>query len=766
MKKRTLYSLVITLTLFAVMFITCGVMGLKGEKKAYAVAPKPEPTEFAMHLGASIKNSDPSGIRFTTYVNPDYYDGLVKSEKTFHFGTIYAPATAYSGTIEDFNHSSTVTGGVSDIVINGEEYWGTDTVNEVDYKIYNAVQLYSENARDNGYYGVKMLAKSYVWIDENGDNEEDAEEFTYVDGVVRSIAQAAAIALAEGYDNRYIDAIPQYALDAKNVDGTEDKAVTLNGFIYHKSGNNSHETGRANQDYIYLPSGGTADFSYTPALLHEGDYMTAASDYPITYLSSDDSVFTVDGGTITAVGAGTASLTAGVGPDVVAPVTTVSVVSPASSTYNRSGLAVTYLFEGVSYYADSHILTLDADYINDKIAEGYNSVQVTMNIPSNGGSGISVRLYIDDTENKIASGYKDSLSVSGTYDLVSDKAYSVLFRQSVDITLDMTVVLQFNKDVTAFSSSNGVYTNYGTENTTLTASATTVNANSETTTYTVTIANNTYTFLNFNAPFINEKIAAGYTKVAFYIGPQAGYKATRLEGTNLTQISKDVGDDGGYISYDPVALTADSEYRLRFNLAATLDITVTVTFIKDADIISYCLANGAEFGVSSSTTENTEGELITYTFANVTNSVDVYYDFNASYINEKVAEGYETVTFAFTNSGYKAVKLYKNGILTQSPAAAYPAITLTAEEISANDYFRIVLTHNINSNQPANITITAKFIKPVKVNTSGNGTIGIYGEELTFSTSEPVTDLNSQVITYTFNLTDHVYAFINFNAPL
>ena len=756
MKKRTLYSLVITLTLLAVMFITGGLTGLKGANKAMAAeTPKPEPTTFAMREGASIYNGDPSGIRFTTYVNPDYYTGLVSSEKTFYFGTIYAPATAYSGTIEDFNHGSTVTDGISDIRIEDETKWRTDTVNEVEYKTYNTVQLFSENARDNGYYGVKMYARSYVWVDEDGDGEEDADEFTYVDGVVRSIAQVAASALAEGDSKDYIKVIPRYALGSGSV--------TFNGINdYHKTGNNSLEKDRANEDYIYLPSGGTADFSYTPALLHEGDYMTAASDYAVTYGSGNDSVFTVDDGTITAVNAGTASLTAGVGPDVVAPKTTVSVVSPASSTYNRSGLAVTYQFDDVSYYGDSHILTFDADYINDKIAEGYNSVQVTMTIPSNGGSGISVRLYIGDTENQIASGYKASTSVSGTYDLVSDKAYSVLFRQGVSTTLDMTVVLQFNKDVTAFSSSNGVYTNYGTENTTLTASATTVNANSETTTYTVTIANNTFTFLNFNAPFINEKMAAGYTKVAFYVGPNSGYKATRLEGTALDAIEKNV--NSGNVSYDPVALTAASEYRLRFNLAATLDITVTVTFIKDADIISYCIANGAEFGVSSSTTENTEGELITYTFANVTSSVSCYYDFNASYINEKLAEGYESVTFTVTSSGYKSVKLYKNGELVHSPGVNIG--TLNRQTLSADDYFRIDYIHNINSGNPANITITAKFIKPVKVNTSGNGTIGSYGEELTFSASEPVTDINSQVITYTFNLTDHVNAYINFNAPL
>ena len=744
MKKRTLYSIVVSLALFAVMFITCGLIGVTGNKDAYAETSKPETLTFAMRSGASIKYSDPSGIRFTTYVNSDYYNSLVEDEKAFHFGTIYAPATAYSGSIDDFTHASEVENGVSDIKIDKDMYWGADTVNDVEYMTYNTVQLYSESARNNGYYGVKMLAKSYVWIDENGNGLEDAGEYTYVaNGVVRSIAQVAASALADGNDSEYIDAIPGYALNAKNLVGSNDTAVTVNGFTYHKDGANSLDSSRNNQDYIYLPSGGTADFSYTPALLHTGDYMTAASDYAVTYGSGNDSVFTVDGGTITAVGAGTASLTAGVGTRVVAPVTTVSVVSPASSTYNRSGLAVTYQFDDVSYYGDSHILTFDADYINGKIAEGYNSVQVTMTIPSNGGSGISVRLYIDDTENKIASADTTDTSVSGTYDLVSDKAYSVVFRQSVDTTLDMTVVLQFNKDVTAYSSGDGIYTDYVANNATLTASATTVNANSETTTYTVNIKNNTYTFLNFNVPFINEKIAAGYTKVAFYIGPWSGYKQTILEGTNLDPITQ-LFPSGGNPSYGPVALTADSEYRLRFYLGTTTDITVTVTFIKDADVISYCLANGAEFGVSSSTTCDAEGEIITYTFANVTNSEYVYYDFNASYINEKVAEGCETVTFKFEQWGYKAVTLYKNGVLTQSPAAASPAITLTAEDISANDYFRIVLMHNINNNAPANITIKATFDKPVcAYKESNNAKI-----EFTSTTTK---DSSGELMTFTFN---------------
>ena len=699
MKKRTLYSLVVSLTLFAVMFITCGLIGVTGNKDAYAETSKPETETFVMRSGASIKYSDPSGIRFTTYVNPEYYNGLVEDGKAFHFGTIYAPATAYSGSIDDFTHASEVENGVSDIKIDKDIYWGADTVNDVEYMTYNTVQLYSENARNNGYYGVKMMAKSYVWIDENGNGEEDAGEYTYVaNGVVRSIAQVAASALADGNDSEYIDAIPQYALGSGSV--------TLNDIDYHKSGNNSLETGRANQDYIYLPSGGTADFSYTPALLHTGDYMTAASDYAVTYGSGNDSVFTVDGGTITAVGAGTASLTAGVGTRVVAPVTTVSVVSPASSTYNRSGLAVTYQFDDVSYYGDSHILTFDADYINGKIAEGYNSVQVTMTIPSNGGSGISVRLYIDNTENKIASADTMDTSVSGTYDLVSDKAYSVVFRQSVDTTLDMTVVLQFNKDVMAYKESNGAEIGY--------AYTTTENYLGELMTFTFnSVPNASFNRFYFNESFIAEKMAAGYNKVEFNIYTWGSKVADLYE--NTTQIGTMNSNGRDPFTCGEIALTENAYYyiRLYHNIGdESADITVTVQFIKP--VYAYTESNNAKIEFTSTTTEDSSGELMTFTFNSVPSATYNRFYFDESFIAEKMAAGYDKVEFIVYTWGSKVAELYENttqkGTLSTNGRDPFTCGEIALTE---NAYYYIRLYHNVGS-PSANIAITVRFTSPAQ----------------------------------------------------
>ena len=699
MKKRTLYSLVVSLTLFAVMFITCGLIGVTGNKDAYAETSKPETETFVMRSGASIKYSDPSGIRFTTYVNPEYYNGLVEDGKAFHFGTIYAPATAYSGSIDDFTHASEVENGVSDIKIDKDIYWGADTVNDVEYMTYNTVQLYNENARNNGYYGVKMMAKSYVWIDENGNGEEDAGEYTYVaNGVVRSIAQVAASALADGNDSEYIDAIPQYALGSGSV--------TLNDIDYHKSGNNSLETGRANQDYIYLPSGGTADFSYTPALLHTGDYMTAASDYAVTYGSGNDSVFTVDGGTITAVGAGTASLTAGVGTRVVAPVTTVSVVSPASSTYNRSGLAVTYQFDDVSYYGDSHILTFDADYINGKIAEGYNSVQVTMTIPSNGGSGISVRLYIDNTENKIASADTMDTSVSGTYDLVSDKAYSVVFRQSVDTTLDMTVVLQFNKDVMAYKESNGAEIGY--------AYTTTDNYLGELMTFTFnSVPNASFNRFYFNESFIAEKMAAGYNKVEFNIYTWGSKVADLYE--NTTQIGTMNSNGRDPFTCGEIALTENAYYyiRLYHNIGdESADITVTVQFIKP--VYAYTESNNAKIEFTSTTTEDSSGELMTFTFNSVPSATYNRFYFDESFIAEKMAAGYDKVEFIVYTWGSKVAELYENttqkGTLSTNGRDPFTCGEIALTE---NAYYYIRLYHNVGS-PSANIAITVRFTSPAQ----------------------------------------------------
>ena len=439
--KKTLSGMIIALMLVAVTCLTGGILSWKGVNKANASPiPVPETDTFVMQTGADYKLSDPSGIRFTTYVDNDYYAGLVSSGKTFRFGTIFAPATAYSGTIADFNHGSDVTDGVNDLKV-GANNWYDDEADG--YKLYRTVQLFSENARDNGYYGVKMLAKSYVWIDEDGDGIEDTEEFTYAAGVVRSLGQVASSAIADGLDDEYVTAITQNALTVStSISG-------VSGSEYHKNEQHRLEE-RDCEDYVYVPNGSGCEISYTPALLHTGAYMSDLSDYNLTYGSSDEDVFTVnDSGNLTAVGVGSAALTYNAGSKVV-PKCNVNVIDAVSTAGDSRIKEITYFLDDVSHYGDSHLLVFDADYINAKITEGYDNVQFKIYCPNDGGKGEgqnggkSVRLYVNSAKTTIASGLSDEYFETTVQTLSADTTYTLLCRQSDYATLDFTIVARFS----------------------------------------------------------------------------------------------------------------------------------------------------------------------------------------------------------------------------------------------------------------------------------------------------------------------------------
>ena len=350
MKKKI--CAVAAFALFAAISGAMGFMSMNVEKASAAGAIEaPTPTYeqgFLMHGGASIKESNPSGIRFTTYVNPDYYafletrkaDGAISD---FHFGTIYVPATEYAGTLEDFTHAIDKE---SDVIVK-DTNWEEKTVNGVAYKTYNTVQLFSEKARDNGYYGVKMLAKSYVCID---------GEYTYVEGVERSAAQVAASAYADGETNDYITAILR-------------TAVTGEGAILRVEGYGIQNA------RILVADGVETNATFTPNVVHKGSYMTAASDYTVQYTSSNDGVFTVDEkGTMTAKTAGVETLTAQIGE--IATTRTVQ-VGTASTAATASGEKVTYSFAAIPN-VEACYMAFNSDYINQKMAEGYTQVKFTV----------------------------------------------------------------------------------------------------------------------------------------------------------------------------------------------------------------------------------------------------------------------------------------------------------------------------------------------------------------------------------------------------
>ena len=236
----------------------------------------------------------------------------------------------------------------------------------------------------------------------------------------------------------------------------------------------------------------------------------------------------------------------------------------------------------------------------------------------------------------------------------------------------MIVKLTFVKDVSANTSGNGSVLDYG-EELTFSASEPVTDLNSQVITYTINVPHHTYVFLNFNALFVNEKLAEGYTGVSFDIGPNSGYKATRLEGTGITTVEHNIGNGG--VSYDVIPLTANGDYHLRFYLAATTDITVTARFVKDVRAIVRSTNADIAFTSEVSTT-TVENDTITYTLADLAQSTDYRIYFYPAFINAKIAEGYDKVTITVDGAwGWKdcyldgVTRSYANGAVTYSDVA-------------------------------------------------------------------------------------------------
>lgn len=224
---------------------------------------------FVMENGASVRKKDPTGIRFSTYVNETYYDNLEKDKTengtSYHFGTLVIPESILGENVLTENISKAL-----DIKAN---VWGESKVDG--YKIYHAV-LTDIPSTD---FDTVLVARSYVCI--NG-------VYNFVEtSLERSIAQVASIALSVGESDEngvllnYVDTV------AESV--SVDKADAL-----MKTGTNTTLVATAS------PSG-----------------------YAITWETSNKEVATVKDGVVTAVSAGEATITAKFGKKTATCIVTV-----------------------------------------------------------------------------------------------------------------------------------------------------------------------------------------------------------------------------------------------------------------------------------------------------------------------------------------------------------------------------------------------------------------------------------------------------------
>ena len=136
--------------------------------------------------GASVRDADPTGIRFETKIKTTLYEEL-KGKSDISFGTLIVPKAVLGENeliVENLQAANAVT-----------ERWAAD---EGDYKKFNAVLVggANENGFDNfneNYYNVPLAARAYYSY-----KDGDTVKYVYADSIERSVAEVASVAISKG----------------------------------------------------------------------------------------------------------------------------------------------------------------------------------------------------------------------------------------------------------------------------------------------------------------------------------------------------------------------------------------------------------------------------------------------------------------------------------------------------------------------------------------------------------------------------------------
>ncbi len=275
-KMNVKKMLVATLSLATLGVAASGIVAIApvGEGVvASAASVKPTPETFEMVQGASVRTVADAGIRFSTYLNKAWIDGQIAEGKTVEVGTLVIPASKLTDTTDDNFHV-----GTQDVLTYTHEK-ATAWLVDGDYYKVNAVLSKIPDAE----LATKIAAKSYVKI--------DGTVYGYADAQVRSIAQVASFAIAEGNDAEYLDTVldktvtdisityenPQEGVQGFRLVEGEEKAVSVDGTF-------------------------VSGLKETPNL----------NEYAIAWETSDETAVTVENGKVTSLG-GEATITAKLG---------------------------------------------------------------------------------------------------------------------------------------------------------------------------------------------------------------------------------------------------------------------------------------------------------------------------------------------------------------------------------------------------------------------------------------------------------------------
>lgn len=342
-----------------------------------AVTPTVNVQTILMDEGASVRtettNGIDSGIRFTMYINADYYASLTNPV----VGMYIARATDAT---EDDMKTGTLPEKYQHFVA---QAFADDAVETVeDTKSFNAV-IFNIPEEE---FATALIANGYIVA--------DGVEIEYaVNPQTRSIAQVASKALANGMDD---EVLFDYV----------DKAVELSGETL------AFATETATLDR-YLDEGASANLG-----------LTVPGNFTAIVSSSDPEVATVDANGVVTRGTkvGTATITAQLGSIEVTATVTVTAEKPEIYTVDENYNKEIYLFDGASYFGD-----YDSTGESANFAGGYTGDAVVIKW-ANVATGYSVKNNYSLTElNAIAEDYSAVtfwIASTGTYNngLVSFEA--------------------------------------------------------------------------------------------------------------------------------------------------------------------------------------------------------------------------------------------------------------------------------------------------------------------------------------------------------
>ena len=246
-------------------------------------APAITTATFEMEVGGSVRTKNPTGIRFTTYVNETYYASLENQD--FGFGTLVMPKSLLGEA--ELTHAVT---SAADIEV---QVWADSEVEN--YMRYTAVLTDIPDTR----YAEVLVARSYVRI---------GTEYTYATNPQeRSIAEIAAKALAANEKDE--DGVLLSYVEAVATGVTLDKADAV------------------------VATGGNVTLAAT----------TAPFGYAVVWETSNPEIATVKNGVVTGVAEGEVVITAKFGTKTAACVVTVK--DNAESSYQLADVGAVTLNE-------------------------------------------------------------------------------------------------------------------------------------------------------------------------------------------------------------------------------------------------------------------------------------------------------------------------------------------------------------------------------------------------------------------------------------